>query len=317
MAVRAKREVIDRFYDSEYGGIYWSIDPSGHPLDTKKQFYALGFAIYGLSEFARATGDEEAKEYAVRLFHDIEAHSRDRERGGYVEALTRDWQPIADVRLSGKDRNANKTMNTHLHIIEPYVNLLRVWNSPELREAIRGLLEVFADKIIRPERGWHLGLFFDDDWREIDPGTVSYGHDIEASWLLLEAATEHGDRALYEKYLDITGRVADAALEGVGADGAMIYERFPDGRIDGDYHWWVQAENVVGQLFLYLYHGRKDMAAAAFKSWNFIRKNLVDDNGEWFWSISEGKPSRSEDKAGFWKCPYHNSRMCLEILSRC
>ena len=123
-ATRAKREIIDRFYDKEYGGVFWSLDSQGRPLDTKKQIYALGFAIYGLSEYARATGDKEAEDYALRLFNDIEKYSFDNVKNGYFEALTRDWQPIADMRLSEKDANEHKTMNTHLHIIEPYTNLI-------------------------------------------------------------------------------------------------------------------------------------------------------------------------------------------------
>ena len=122
-AMRAKRYVIDHFYDREFGGIYWSLDYKGHPLDTKKQIYAIGFAIYGLSEYHRATGDTEALEYAVRLFEDIEKYSFDSVKNGYCEALAREWGEIADMRLSDKDENERKTMNTHLHILEPYTNL--------------------------------------------------------------------------------------------------------------------------------------------------------------------------------------------------
>ena len=316
LATRAKREIIDRFYDAEYGGVYWSLTPDGRPFDTKKQFYALGFAIYGLSEYARATGDAEALDYARRLFHDIEAHSRDRERGGYIEALTRDWQPIADMRLSDKDANASKTMNTHLHIIEPYTNLLRVWPDEQLREATTELLEIFLSEIGRPDWRGHLGLFFNDDWERTD-GIISYGHDIEASWLLLETAQVLGDEALLARTLEATARIAEAAEEGRCFDGSMVYERHADGRYDNDKHWWVQAENVVGQLWSYKFHNRPDMLAKAWQSWRYIADNLVDsDGGEWYWSRRDGEINRRDDKAGFWKCPYHNSRMCLEVMER-
>lgn len=314
-ATRAKREIIDRFYDPVYGGVYWSIQPDGTPLDTKKQFYAMGFAIYGLSEYARATGDKEAVEYAIRLFRDIEAHSRDREKGGYIEALTRDWQPIADMRLSDKDANASKTMNTHLHIIEPYTNLLRVWPDPEFREATESLLRVFLDIIGSPDYRGHLGLFFDNSWHRSD-SVISYGHDIEASWLLLETALVLGDEKLLQRTLDATRRIADAALEGLCTDGSMVYERHGDGHYDNDKHWWVQAEAVVGQLWQYRYHQRPEMLPRAIRTWEYIRDNLVDPNGEWYWSHRNGEVNREDDKAGFWKCPYHNSRMALEVIER-
>lgn len=314
MATRAKREVIDRFHDKDYGGVYWSLDASGLPLDTRKQFYAIGFAIYGLSEYARATGDKEALDMAVGLFHDIEARSRDRQAGGYIEALTRDWQPIGDMRLSAKDDNAVKTMNTHLHILEPYTNLLRVWPDEELKEATRALLRIFIDRIVDSGQRYHLGLFFNNDWTRTD-GIVSYGHDIEASWLMLEAARELGDAQLLDETLEVTEKIATAASEGRCHDGSMVYERHAGGVYDNDKHWWVQAENVIGQIYMYLFHGRKDMLDKAMQSWAYIRDNMVDnEKGEWYWSLRGNEINLNEDKAGFWKCPYHNSRMCLEIL---
>jgi mannobiose 2-epimerase len=316
MATRAKREIIDRFYDAEFGGIYWSLDADGNPLDTKKQFYAIGFAIYGLSEYARATGDKEALDYAIRLFHDIENHSRDRVRGGYFEAQTRDWQPIADMRLSDKDANASKTMNTHLHIIEPYTNLLRVWRDDELVEATTSLLNIFLDTIETPGQRGHLGLFFNDDWQRQDR-IISYGHDIEASWLLLETAQVLADEQLLNKALAHTERIACAALEGRCVDGSMVYERHESGAYDNDKHWWVQAETVIGQLYLYRFHGQTAMLEQSYKTWHYILDNLVDrEGGEWHWSRKAGEINRVDDKAGFWKCPYHNSRMCLEVYER-
>ena len=316
LATRAKRELIDRFYDHEYGGVYWSIAPDGTPLDTKKQFYALGFAIYGLSEYARATGDAEALDFAIRLFHDIESHSRDRENGGYIEALSRDWQPLADMRLSDKDANVSKSMNTHLHIIEPYTNLLRVWQNAQLREATESLLRIFIDRIMASGQRGHLGLFFLNDWTRTD-GIISYGHDIEASWLLLETAQVLADKELLAETSAVAYRIAEAALEGRCHDGSMVYERHANGSYDNDKHWWVQAENVVGEIYLYLYHNRLDMLDKAVESWQYIKDNIVDtQGGEWFWSRKDGAINRDDDKAGFWKCPYHNSRMCLELIEK-
>ena len=316
IATRAKREVIDRFFDPEYGGIYWSISADGKPLDTKKQFYAIGFAIYGLSEYARATGDAEALDYAIRLFHDIENHSRDRERGGYIEARSRDWKHLDDMRLSAKDANVAKTMNTHLHIIEPYTNLLRVWHNKELWEATYALQRLFIDRFMATGQHGHLGLFYDEDWTRTD-GITSYGHDIEASWLMLETAQVLGDKDLLAETIAVTRRIAEAAFEGCCADGSMIYERHADGSYDCDKHWWVQAENVVGEVYLFLFHNRPEMFDKAVNSWQYIKENIVDsDGGEWFWSRREGEINRAGDKAGFWKCPYHNSRMCLELIEK-
>lgn len=314
MANRAKRQIIDRFYDHDNGGVFWSIDADGNPLDTKKQFYAIGFAIYGLSELARANNDTEALDYALRLFEDIEKHSRDTVNGGYIEALDRRWQPIGDMRLSNKDVNSSKTMNTHLHIIEPYTNLLRVVpDNTRLREATTDLLRLFLDVIASDDNRGHLGLFYDDKWNRQD-GDISYGHGIEASWLLLETAMTLGDAVLIKETVDKTRHIAEAALQGRCVDGAMIYERHADGRYDNERHWWVQAENVIGQLYLYKYHNINDMLSKTYQSWRYIAENLVDNqNGEWYWSIKDGEINHTDDKAGFWKCPYHNTRMCLEI----
>ena len=172
-ATRAKREIIDRFYDKEFGGIYWSISAEDRPLDTKKQIYAIGFAIYGLSEYHRATGDNEALEYAIRLFHDIEAHSFDRKKNGYFEALTREWEELDDMRLSNKDANERKTMNTHLHILEPYTNLFRVWKDDYLKHQLYNLVRLFIDRILDTDTS-HLQLFFNDDW-ESQYHIISYG----------------------------------------------------------------------------------------------------------------------------------------------
>ena len=316
-ATRAKRYLIDHFYDKEYGGVYWSLDCEGRPLDAKKQIYALGFAIYGLSEYHRATGDQEALDYAIRLFDSIEQHSFDPRLNGYCEALARDWGELADMRLSDKDENERKTMNTHLHILEPYANLYRVWKDERLQRQLRNLIVLFTDKILNPATG-HLELFFSDDWRS-KYRIISYGHDIEASWLIHEAALVLGDKALLEKVEPLVKFIAAAAGEGIAPDGGMVYETFVDkAQTDTDRHWWVQAENVVGHVNLYQHFGDEVALQKAFRSWDFIKQHLVDhEHGEWHWSIhADGTVNVVDDKAGFWKCPYHNGRMCMEIMER-
>lgn len=307
--------VLSHFIDREYGGVYWAIHADGTPADTKKQFYAIAFTIYGLAEYCRMSPDARALDAAVELFRCIESHSRDRIRGGYLEAATRDWQPISDMRLSDKDLNSSKTMNTHLHILEAYTNLLRVWRTEECLEATSSLLSLFNDVIVDPHTH-HMGLFFDDDMRRVD-GDISYGHDIEASWLMLEAAETTGDGALIARTKEVTQHLALAALQGRCADGSMLYERHASGRYDNEKHWWVQAENVVGQLYLADRHGLAAFWDKAHESWQYIDENIVDHNGgEWFWSrLPDGTANRRDDKAGFWKCPYHNARMCLEGAS--
>lgn len=316
MAQRAKREIIDLFYDADFGGIHWSLNPDGTPLETKKQIYAIAFAIYGLAEFNRATGDGEALEYAIKLFNSIEDHSFDAEKGGYFEAFTRDWKPIEDMRLSEKDANESKTMNTHLHVLEAYTCLYRVWNNGLLKERLRGLIEVFQQHIIGPDG--HLKLFFDNDWN-CGYDTVSYGHDIEASWLIHEAALVLDDEQILDRMKTLVPSVASAALEGFSHDGGMIYERHgSEGPADGDRHWWVQAETVVGCFNLWDNFSDPSGMENALMCWEFIKANLIDrENGEWYWSVrSDGTINRDDDKAGFWKCPYHNGRMCMEILER-
>ena len=307
-ATHAKRFLLDKLYDKEFGGVYWSVEADGTPLDTKKQFYALGFAIYGLSEYVRATGDEEALSYAIRLYDAIEEHSHDRRYGGYIEATTRQWGEIEDMRLSTKDRNDRKSMNTHLHIIEPYANLLRVWRSDELVESVCGLLDTFEKHIIDAETS-HLRLFFDDEWQS-QSDMVSYGHDIEAAQVV-------GDEALIDHFGKVAQRIAAAAAEGLNADGSMSYEYTPSsGERDDDRHWWVQAESVVGYYYMWHLFGDETALARATAAWEYIEREIIDrEGGEWWWSRkADGTINRSDDKAGFWKCPYHNSRMCIELL---
>ena len=346
MATYAKDYFIEHFIDREFGGVYWSLDSKGRPLNTRKQFYAIGFAIYGMSEYARATGDHEVLECALQLFDCIEEHAFDREHNGYIEATARDWQPIEDMRLSPLDANFPKSQNTHLHIIEPYTNLYRCLKEQKAASscnyvpaigsvlpvgisfdnetldrvggALRNIIGIFTDRILNPETH-HLDLFFEMDWTRGAGCLESYGHDIECSWLMHEAALVLGDPEVLARMEPVVQMVAKASEKGLRPDGSMIHEANLDtGHVDDDLHWWVQAENVVGWYNVWQYFGDEQALERAFLCWNYIKTQIIDwENGEWHWSRhADGTLNTVDDKAGFWKCPYHNSRMCLEIIER-
>lgn len=311
IATRAYDYIMGYFVDKEYGGVYWELDCKGKPTNTKKQVYAQGFALYGFSEYYRATNNKKALEMAQKMFFLIE-ENKDTQYGGYFEAFTREWSPIEDMRLSVKDANEKKSMNTHLHILEPYTNLLRVWNDDRLKAAQKQLLRIFIDKILN-KGNFHQHLFFDENW-DIRSSAISYGHDIEAAWLLYEAAEVLGDKSLKDEVTQLTLKIADAAAEGLMADGSMIYEKDVN-HVDGERHWWVQAEGVVGYMYAYKISGDDKYKKYAKQLWLYITNNIVDKtNGEWYWSrLPNGGINRKDDKAGFWKCPYHNGRMCMEM----
>ena len=304
---------VDRFIDRTYGGVYWSVAADGKPLEDKKQLYAQGFAIYGLSEWCRVHPDQEALEAAVGLFRVVEDHFADPEYGGYVEALSRDFSPLPDMSLSAHDINADKTMNSHLHLLEAYANLYRVWPDPALKTASERLLRLVCDTIMTPSG--HLGLYFRRDWTAL-PGGISFGHDIETSWLVRECAGFLGGPPLGETVRPAALRMGAAGNEGLLPDGSMRYERLADGTEDLSRQWWVQAETVVGNLHLWQAFGDPAGLDRAVRAWAFIRDRLVDRvHGEWYWGLlADGSPDTASPKAGFWKCPYHNARMCLQVM---
>ncbi|HEX7584161.1 MAG TPA: AGE family epimerase/isomerase [Prolixibacteraceae bacterium] len=317
MTNRAKAYILAHFFDTEFGGTYWNLSFDGKPVDTKKQIYSQAFFVYAFTEHYRASGDESSLQTAIDLFRMIEKRSFDPELNGYFEAYSRDWVLLEDLRLSEKDENEKKTMNTHLHILEAYTNLYRVWKDDGLATQLRNLILIFIEKIVN-QKTKHLNLFFDENWNSKSV-IVSYGHDIEASWLIDEAARVLGDPDLLRKVQKICIGIAEAACEGLQPDGSLFYELDKAiGHLDKDRHWWVQAEGVVGFLNAWELTGNEEWLVKAQNGWNYISDHLVDRaRGEWFWSISDaGIQNRKGDKAGFWKCPYHNSRMCLEIMMR-
>lgn len=316
-AQRAFDYVLAHFEDQKNGGVYWSVTANGQRLNVRKQTYAQAFAVYALSEYYAATSNALALNKAQKFFGLMEKHSVEKEHGGYVEALGEKWEPIVDVRLSEKDANEKKSMNTHLHVLEAYANLARVWPEPAVREALRGLLEVFLQRIIDPRHG-HFNLFFNEAWHVRSP-IVSYGHDIEGAWLLDEAARVYGDEALRHEVERHTLRLLEAALEGLDEDAGLMNEKnLATGHLDSDKHWWQQAEALVGLLNAYELTRSEKYLEHFFAVWNFIKRTIIDhEHGEWYWKVNRAGALFSEDeKIGFWKCPYHNSRACLEVMAR-
>lgn len=317
MAEHACTDLMDSFLDVQHGGFCWSIGADGSVLRDRKQVYGQAFALYALAEYHRATGRPAPLDEAIELFHLLEAHARDRVHGGYLEARGPDWQPIEDLRLSEADLNEPKSQNTHLHVMEAYTNLLRVWPDESLRAAQRELIEVMLTRVVDPQTG-HLGLFFANDWSPRS-ARISYGHDIEAAWLLTEAAEVVDDPGLIARTRALAIRLADITLaEGVDDDGGIFNEGGPHGLTNTDKEWWNQAEAVVGFLNARQISGDDRYLAAALRTWDFIERRLIDrTHGEWFRGVKrDGTLLAQELKVSFWKCPYHNGRAALEAVGR-
>ena len=317
IANRAYQYIVDHVIDQEHGGVYWTVDHKGNKLDTKKQVYASAFAIYAFSEYYKATGLEEALNEAAKLFWLLVDKSFDPIKSGYLEAFTEDWQPINDLRLSAKDANEKKTMNTHLHVLEAYTNLYRIWPDETLKVQISILLNNFLDHFIDVETG-HLSLFFDENWNRRST-LISYGHDIEATWLLLESAEVIKDAGLIESLKEAAIIISEGTLEGLDTDNGLLYEYEPaKDHLVKEKHWWVQAEAMIGFFNTWQITRDEKYLELSIMNWEFVKDKILDKkNGEWFWGINEnGEVMQSEDKAGLWKCPYHNSRTCIEIIKR-
>ncbi len=318
MAHRAYDYLIKYFWDNHYDGLVWSVTYNGEKLDERKQVYAQGFGIYGFSEYFTASGKTESLDYAKKLFNLIEKYSLEPVHGGYMEAFSRNWTPMTDMRLSEKDANEPKSMNTHLHIIEPYTNLYRIWPDDNLGKQIKNLIRVFLDHIIDHKTG-HLQLFFEMDW-QVKGSLISYGHDIESTWLLCEAAEAIGDKELLKEVQTAAIKITDATInDGLAPDGSLLYEKDPlNNHFDKDRHWWVQAEAMVGFMNSWQITGNQQYLDKMEAIWNYIDNKIIDkQNGEWKLRVNDdGNHILNDPKIGFWKCPYHNSRALMEVYKR-
>lgn len=318
LAHRAFDYLIHHFLDKKHGGLFWAVDYKGNVINPRKQIYGQGFGIYAFSEYYKASGKHESLDMAIQLFHLIEKHSFDPQYGGYLEALSREWKTLKDMRLSDKDANLPKSMNTHLHLLEPYSNLLGIWPDNNLKNKLTALLRIFLEKIL-DKQSYHFNLFFSNDWT-VQSGIVSFGHDIEGAWLINEAAILTGNKALINEAKKETLKMVNAVIkDGMAPDYSLYYEHdFKKNQWLKERHWWVQAEALVGLLDAFEHSGIGDYFDLFLKVWEYIKRYVIDyKHGEWHELINDnGNPLPSELKAGFWKCPYHNTRALLESMKR-
>jgi mannobiose 2-epimerase len=304
------------FRDKEFGGVFWELDFQGNPTNTRKQVYAQAFMVYALSEFAKFSQNEIALNWAIELFEFIEKHAYDKTNYGYTEAFSKNWSSISDMRLSEKDANEAKTMNTHLHVLEAYTILYEVAPTQILKARLEEIITLFLDQFFDSKTN-HFQLFFDEKWHAKGE-IISYGHDIEAVWLLIEAAKAIDHKELLSKSKKLAVKVATTFLaEGMDESGGVNYEYNKRNKVlDADKHWWPQAEAIVGLTYAYEISKNESYLDAALRVWNFTKENLIDrKNGEWFWSVNQqNKPYLTHYKIGFWKAPYHNSRACMKMM---
>jgi len=315
-ATRAYEYIIHFFFDTDYGGVYWELDSQGNPINTKKQVYAQAFTIYALSAYYRLSGDKQALAQALHCFDLLETKTIDPEHQGYLEAFTRTWGNLDDLRLSEKDLNFPKSQNTHLHVLEAYTSLNQVYPTAAISAALKYNIELF-DKYMIDKNTYHLRMFLDNNWQDHSPG-FTYGHDIEASWLIAKALESLGDQAYTDALMPTLVKIADVTLnEGVGEHGQVkdSYNFVTQTQLP-DVVWWVQAEALVGFLFAYCESGQSKYLVAAENIWAFIKRYQIDrKNGEWFWlSRLDNSQTTHFYKVGFWKCPYHNGRAMMESI---
>lgn len=301
--------------DETYGGIYWAVTYDGKIADDIKHTYNQAFAIYALSSYYGASGNKEALELAWKLYELIETRCKDSE--GYLEAFDRNFEPVSNEKLSENGVMAEKTMNTLLHVFEAYTELYRVTKDEKVGENLRWILEIFADKVYNPKRH-RQEVFFDAHWNTLID-LHSYGHDIETAWLIDRGCEVLGDQALSEKMQAITKDLTAEVYKTAFKDNSLLNE-CEKGVDDVSRRWWVQAETVVG--FLNGYEKapeHKEYLEAVFGQWDYIKTNLVDkrEGSEWFWDLDEnGVPATKKPIVEPWKCPYHNGRMCFEVIRR-
>jgi len=310
LANKSQRYFINTFIDKVNGGVYWLVNSDGEVLNASKYTYAMTYAIYGLAEHYLATGNDESLKIAISLYHILEAKGREPLHDGYVESFTQDW------KLQDKyDHNAPKTMNAHLHVMEAYTLLYQCWKDDGLRKRLEFCVDLFMNRIYNPARK-HFNLFFDNDWNslvEMD----SYGHDVEAGWLLCEAARTLEDQNLIKRTNQLALNVTSACLsEGMSDKGYMIYEK-KAGRKTKHASWWGQIETMIACVNAWQISGNDAYLRSADTVWTFVKDHMIDkEYGEWYSDCFDGEPMKDAPKVSMWRCPYHTVRLGVEIYNR-
>ena len=304
----------EHFIDKENGGVYWSLTYDGKPEDTTKHTYNQAFAVYALASYYAASGDEEALELAKELYYIVETRCRD--EYGYMEAFNSQFEPKGNDKLSENGVMAEKTMNTLLHVFEAYTELYHVLKEEKIADNLRYILDLIADKVYNEGAG-RQEVFFDRKWNSL-LDLSSYGHDIETAWLVDRGLEILGDAAYTEKLTPITKTLTENIYKRAYSNHSLANEA-ENGIVDGTRVWWVQAEAVVGFLNGYQKAPEhQEYLEAAENIWNYIKEHLVDKRGgsEWYWALDEEGIPIEKPIVEPWKCPYHNGRMCFEVIRR-
>ena len=316
LARRAYNYMVEYFVDRTHGGVYSTVNHKGIPVSDKKQIYCQAFAMYSFSEYYLASGDASSLKQAENIFHLLEKYSWDNEHKGYVEAFSNDWSPVTDYRLSEKDENYPKTMNSHLHLLEAYTCFYKASGFATAKKALREMVTLFVNRII--QSNGHLELYFDMDWTPSGK-YVSYGHDIEAAWLINEALGYLDTDLSFNPLQGRANLLAETfRKEAIDIDGGVLNELdLRSHGLSAEKHHWPQAEALVGLLDAYEITGREDYLQLCIGVFQYIQRYIIDPlNGEWFLRVDKQGSPMGDEKIGYWKCPYHNARACMEVNQR-
>ena len=312
----AYRFLVDSLYDKDQKGFSFACDFQGHRRPGLKIVYGQAFAVYALAEYARAGGPGRALDLATETFRLLQRTAYDQRDGGYSEAAAPDWSKSAVSALGDGDIACAKSMNTNLHVLEAFTALHAATDDAAVGHALRRQIEIHLDKIVTPTA--HLSLYFDNDWSRLD-AVMSYGHDVEASWLLTEAAERVKDAQLETRVRRCSLQMAAAIARVLDENQGSLPNELKDGRLDTDRIWWVQAEGIVGMVNAAELSGDAGYLRRASMLWKFVKAFLIDHvHGEWFWGVNHpgNAPLPERYKGGAWKASYHNGRACMQVMSR-